>query len=180
MSSWTFYPAFVGTAISVVGWLYFAQKEHVTHLPRTLSELAAEKPVALRYYRTILWICGPLFAITLFAFILPRAPYPLLIGSVSALVIIPEILIGFFPARHGKVTIHDVIAGLMGTAMISLAYVFAWTLLGVYSTIELWFAILMTILGVLCLVNRKRYLFYELPLIFLSHFSILVAALALR
>jgi hypothetical protein len=179
MPSWTFYPAFVGTFISVVAWTYLVRKEHLTHMPRTLSELAAEKPEALKYYRTVLWICGPLFAITMFAFVLPRISHPFIIGVACALTVISEMLIGFFPAQRGKITTHDVIAGLMGISMIATAYLFAWSLTGAYANIEFTFALCMSVLGLLCLLDRKRYLFYELPLIFIAHFSILIAALAL-
>lgn len=179
MQPWTFYPAFIGTAISMVAWTYLAGKEHLSHLPRTLSELASEKQEALRYYRVVLWTCGPLFAITMFAFILPRIAHPLITGVACAIIISGEMLVGLFPAQRGKVTMHDIIAGVMGGAMIALAYLFAWNLDGSYAYIELVFALCMTLLGFLCLAHRKRYLFYELPLIFLSHFSILVAAIAL-
>ncbi|HSW74600.1 MAG TPA: hypothetical protein VLG16_01890 [Candidatus Saccharimonadales bacterium] len=175
-----FYPAFIGTFISVVAWTYLAYKEHLPHLPRTLSELAAEKAETLRYYRTILWVCGPLFAVTLYLFIVPRIASSLLAGVIGSFTIIPELLIGYFPAKRGKITAHDIIAGTMGAGMITLAYMFAWDLYGLYSLTELVLAIVISALGILCIANRKRYLFYELPLIYLPHFSILVAALALK
>ena len=134
-------------------------------MPRTLSELAAEKPEALRYYRTVLWICGPLFAVTAYAFVLPRITHPLFVGIAWTLIILPEMIIGFFPAQRCKITPHDIIAGMIGTSMIAAGYIFA---------------LCMSLLGVLCAVNRKRYLLYELSLIYISHFSILVEALALR
>jgi hypothetical protein len=180
MPSWTFYPAFIGTFISVVAWTYLAQKEHLRHMPRTLSELAAEKPEALNYYRIVLWLCGPLFAITMFAFVLPRVLHPFIIGIACALTIVSEMAIGFFPAQKGKITVHDVVAGLMGVVMIITAYLFAWSLSGAYAKVEFAFGLCMSILGILCMIDRKRYLFYELPLIFIAHFSVLVAALALK
>lgn len=180
MQTWTFYPAFVGTCISVVGWIRLARKEHLAHTPRTLSELAAEKAAALTYYRAVLWVCGPLFAATMFGFVLPRVAHPFLVGVACALTITTEMLIGFFPAQRGKLTIHDVLAGVMGVAMIASAYIFAWSLDGGYASVALALAVGMTVLGALCLADRKRYIFYELPLIFLAHFSILVAALAVR
>jgi hypothetical protein len=180
MLPWTFYPAFIGTFISVVGWIYLSRREHIAHLPRTLSELASEKPGSLIFYRAVLWICGPLFAITMFLFITPRTVNPVIIAVVSAFVIVCEILIGFFPAQRGKVTLHDVIAGVMGAAMVALGYAYAGVLNGGFAGTELMLAFVMSVLALLCFVKRKYYLFYELPLIFISHFSILVAALALR
>lgn len=180
MLSWTFYPAFVGTLISVMAWTYLARKEHLAHIPRTLSELAAEKPEALKYYRIVLWVCGPLFAITMFGFIVERIAHPFIVSISCGLAIATEMTIGFFPAQRGRITIHDIIAAVMGAAMIGSAYVFAWSLRGGYIAIELAFAVSMSILGIFCIIDRKRYLFYELPLIYISHFSILVAAFAVR
>lgn len=176
---WTFYPAFLGTAISIIAWTYFARREHITHIPRTLSELAAERPDALRYYRVVLWICGPLIAVTAFGFILIRIDHPVIVGIALAVMVITEMLVGVFPAQRGRLTLHDIIAAAMGGSMIILAYLFALSLDGVYVYLELGFALCMTILAILCLSDRKRYLFYELSLIYLSHFSILTAALAL-
>jgi hypothetical protein len=179
MQSWTFYPAFVATLISIAGWTYFARREHISHMPRTLSELASESSNGLRYYRVVLWICGPLFAITVFAFISPRTSYSVVIVTAAALMIMTEMLVGVFPAQRGKITNHDIIAGAMGSSMIGLAYLFAWKLDGVFALAELILAVVMCVLAACCVIDRKRYLFYELPLIYLSHFSILVAAIAL-
>jgi len=180
MTNWAFYPAFVGTFISIVAWAYLAYKEHLSHLPRTLSELAAEKIEALRYYRTVLWTCGPLFAITTLLFIVPRITHPVLVATACATIVTTEMVVGVFPAQRGRITAHDIIAAVMGFAMTAAAYLFAWNLSGNYRVTELTFAILLTILAALTNLDRRRYLFYELPFIFLSHFSILVAALALR
>lgn len=179
MQVWTFYPAFIATLISIIAWTHLAHKEHLTHMPRTLSELASEKPESLRYYRIVLWVCGPLIAITAFGFVVPRIDHPLIIGVTLAVMTITEMLVGVFPAIRGKITAHDIIAATMGGAMIASAYLFAWSLGGTYAYIELVFALCMTVLAVLCLADRKRYLFYELPLIYLSHFSILTVAVAL-
>lgn len=177
--TWTFYPAFIGTAISVVAWTYFAWREHVTHMPRTLSELASEQPEGMQYYRTVLWTCGPLFGITTLFYITPRVDNPIPIAIASAVMVSAEMLAGIYPARRGKVTAHDIIAGIMGFAMTLLAFLFVWSLDGSYSYVELGFAAVMSILAICTMLDRKRYLFYELPFIYLSHFSVLAAALAL-
>jgi len=149
-------------------------------MPRTLSELASETLNGMRYYRIVLWVCGPLFGITLFAFILPKISNQAIIGVTSLTVILTEMLVGVFPAKRGVFTRHDVIAGLMGLSMIALTYFFAWSLNDMFARIELLLAISMCIVAVCCFIDRKRFLFYELTLIFLSHLSIIIAALALR
>lgn len=180
MQPWAFYLAFVGTFISMVCWTYFVLREYVPSNPMNLSELASLKPAALRYYRTVLWICGPLFAITFFGFIIPRISHPLAIGIVGSCIFLPEILIGFYPVKIRKISAHDYIAAVMGAAMITVAYLFAAYLTPYYSHIELVFAVIMSILGVFFILGKRRHVQFELPIIYLSHFSILVAALALR
>lgn len=180
MNSWTFYPAFIGAFISVTAWTYFAFKEHARQNPRNLSQIAYEKEQALLYYRIVLWICGPLFAITFFGFMVERISHPLVVGIVCSFISIPEILLGFFPARKDKLVIHDYVAGVMGLAMVTAGYLFAFYLKNSYSHIELVLAAAMSILGLLFIITKRRHLHYELPLIYISHFSILVAAIALN
>lgn len=180
MLPWTFYPAFLGTFISVIAWTYLARREHLAHMPRTLSELSWEKPEALRYYRVILWTCGPMFAIMSLFFIVPRIEHAVIVAIVSTFMVISEMAVGIFPAQRGKITIHDIIAAIMGFAMISCAFLFAWSLGGGYRYVELVFATIASVLGALTLADRPHYLFYELPFIYIGHFSVLAAALALR
>jgi hypothetical protein len=180
MSQWTFYPAFFGTFISIISWTYLTKKEHLKHIPRTLSEIASEKPESLRYYRIILWVCGPLFALTTLLYIVPRIANPVFVGLVSSITILSEMLLGIFTAKRGKVTIHDLIANLMGLMMIASAFVFALGLKGTYRYTESGVGLTLSILAILTIVDSRRYIFYELPFIYLAHISVLVAAIALR
>lgn len=179
MLPWTFYPAFIGTGISVIGWVAVAHSQYRKQFPSTLSELASDSPENLKYYRAILWVCGPLFAVTLFGFVIQRIAHPLVIGLVSALTITSEMLLGIFTAQRNLFTAHDVISGVMGVAMILSAYLFAWSLTGSSELVELTFAIGMSLAGLLCIVDRKRYIFYELAVIFLAHLSVITIAIAL-
>jgi hypothetical protein len=63
--------------------------------------------------------------------------------------------------------------------MMATAVLFVLNFHGVTSAIELGIASIMAMLGILTFVDRKRFIFYELPFIYLSHISILVAALAI-
>jgi len=84
------------------------------------------------------------------------------------------------PARGKTLGWHTVFAQGMAVGMLSLAYLFWIGLPGVCGGLELVFSLAMTMLVILMATDRHRFIFYELPFIFLSHGSILVAALALR
>lgn len=72
MVIWTFYAAFLATLVSIVGLSRMAIKEHDKLQPRTLSELAAAQEPLLNHFRKILWVCGTLFAITVYGYLVPR------------------------------------------------------------------------------------------------------------
>lgn len=179
MTSWTFYPVFVGAFLSFVGWMYLILNKHDRTRPRTLSELAADEH-ALGYFRAVLWICGTLFAITLFWFITPNIRWSILTLIIGVCVIGCEMLLGVFPARGRYDALHNTLSYFMGFTMGLLALVFALSFTGVYLLIESLFTCLIAILGGAAMVDRKRFIYYEMPFIFLSHLSIVVAALALR
>lgn len=66
----------------------------------------------------------------------------------------------------------------MGVGMLAMAYLF-WLSLPRFVELEAVIAFAMTLSAILTLSDRKHYILYELSFIFLSHISILVAALAL-
>jgi hypothetical protein len=67
----------------------------------------------------------------------------------------------------------------MAVGMVLMAYAFAISLTGVYSEIEVYISVAMSLLGIMTFVDKSRFIIYELAFIFMSHVSILVAALAL-
>lgn len=179
MQSWAFYPAFLGAFLSVLGWLYLAVNKHDHTNPRTLSILAAEEG-KLGYFRAVIWVCGTLFALTLFLYITPKLhAWPFATIS-AACMIIGEMLLGVFPASGRTIKAHNILGYAMSIAMACLALSYALRLHGQYADTEVAFTISIAILGALAVFDRKHFIYYELPFIFLSHFSILVAALALR
>lgn len=179
MTPWTFYPVFIGAALSFAGWMYLILKKHDKARPRTLSELAADEH-ALGYFRTVLWACGTLFALTLFLFIAPNIRHGLFVFIAGAGVIISEMLLGVFPARGRYDSLHNALSYFMGFAMGLLALGFATSLRRVYVPIEAVFTCAIAVLGIAAMLDRPRFIYYEMPFIFLSHISIVVAALALR
>ncbi len=177
---WTFYPAFLGTFLSVVGWCYMARNEHDKANPLTLSELGAARQSTLKYFRSVLWICGPQFAITMFFFIVPRISHELLFTISWSITFLCEMLVGVFPAKGKTLLVHEAIGLTMSAGMLLMAYLFCWSLHGIFLHIEVAFALIMSGLIAFFAFNRHNRLFYELAFIFLSHFTILVAAVALK
>jgi hypothetical protein len=180
MSQWAFYPAFLGTLVSLLGWSYFARKEHDKKNPLTLSELAAKNQANQTYFRNIIWICGILFATTVYFFIIPRVYSGRLLTITWSLTFLSELLLGLLPAKEKTLFFHNVFSYLMAEGMLVMAFLLCFKLHGVYLQTESMLALLMSVLAALSILNKKNFLFYELPFIFLSHATILVAAVALR
>jgi hypothetical protein len=178
MAPWTFYPAFLGTVISIVGWTYLGWRKHDASMPRNLSQIGAEHSRTLLYYRTVLWVCGPMFAITVYLIILPRIDAKLLLALCFSGVVIPEMLVGVFPARGRSLNVHNTFAILMGLCMGLLTLLFSYALDGVYHHILSAIVAIMFAIAAMILFDPRRHLYYELLYLFLSHISILVAAIA--
>lgn len=178
---WTFYSAFIGTFLSVTGLSYLAWREHNPSRPLTLSQLAAKSRALQLYFRIVLWVCGTLFAATVFFFINPRLANSVLQIIAFVLVFVPELLLGIFHAKGDiELLLHDVLSRVMGFGMWATALMFTINLSGIYSQIEACLTVILSILAILTIIDQKKFLLYELPFIFTSHVSILIAALAVR
>ncbi len=179
MTSWTFYPAFVATLLSVTLLTRLAIQEHDSQKPRTLSELAASDTRLLRQFRMILFVCGTLFSISIFFYIAPAVENSWLIAVVWLIAYLGEILLAIFPATSQNPKLHNIPAYTMGLAMNIMPFVLATNLDGVYAVSELLIGVVMFPLIPLANLQRHKFLQYELPFIYLSHLSILVALVAL-
>lgn len=180
MTIWAFYPAFLATVISIAGWTYMAANEHNHASPRALSELGAARRETLAYFRTILWLCGGLFGITMYFFVIPRIEYRPYHALAWSMTLIGEVLLGVYPAMGKTKRLHDILAMIMGAGMLAMAYLFWMSFSGITQHIELGIAVTMSILAVLTIRKFKNFIMYELLFIFLSHISILVASAALK
>jgi len=178
MSNWAFYPVFVGTIISIIGWITFVRREHDSTNPVTLSMLAARKRENIQYFRLILWVCGPLFGLTAIFFIAPHLQLPILTALLTLMVGL-EMLVGVFPPVDTKQKmIHEIIAYAMAVCMLASGIMLAvW--LPHFAWVE-WILIgLMLMCAVVALSRRTAFIFYELGFIFMSHLTLVVAALVL-
>lgn len=168
----------VGTVGSIVSLTLLAKREHALEKGKTLSELGARSDKTLREFRVILWTCGLLFAFTLYGLILPKLDFNFFLTIATTIVVVCELLLGFFPARQGlSLKIHNEVAFAMGIGMLLLTTTFVFQLYGIAMAIEAVIFGLMFTFGLLALRRRHHFLYFELPFIFLSHISILVAAI---
>ncbi len=172
------YPAFIATAISMFELSRLTLVNHNKEQPRTLSALAVTEPKVLSRFRNILLLCGILFAITMFGFYAPFSNYVLPAIFFSGLMIGGEVTTAIVPASGKTVRLHRISAKVMALGMFGLAYLFYFDTTGTYAQVELYIALIMTLLVPLTFLDKKRFVFYELAFIFLSHVSILIAVLA--
>ena len=182
MHPFSFYTIFVGTIISIISLTYIARKEHDPNQPKTLSEIGAQKKHILLYFRLIVWGCGLLFATTVLFYILPRigARHHDLLLVVYLYTLACELLLGLFAARESlEKILHEIFAYGMAVGLLITAILFATSLTGIYSLLEYLLSFSMIVLCILAVADKKRFIFYELPFIFLSHFTIIIATLAL-
>jgi len=180
MHSWTFYPAFLATFLSVSNLSFLVHREHDYGKQRTLSQLAADKPKSLLYFRIVLWACGTLFAVSMYFYIIPRITYGLPQAAAWSLTYFSELALSIFPSSGKTKQLHDFLAVAMGVGMAASAYLFAFSLTKGYMATEMVIASVMTVLAALTIMDKKRFIFYELPFIFLAHTSILIALFALK
>ncbi|HEY1835262.1 MAG TPA: hypothetical protein VGG13_00365 [Candidatus Saccharimonadales bacterium] len=182
MLPFSFYSAFIATALSMTGLTYLAWKKYTHERPLPISQLGASSRRTLLYFRMVLWTCGTLFAISFYFFIATRISHSSVVLATWTGTFICELALGIFPA-YGEIRLdlHNACAFLMACGFVALTVLFSMYLKGAYATIELGLAIAMVALDVLAIAYYKtRFIFYELPSIYLSHISILIAVLVLR
>jgi hypothetical protein len=181
MPALTFYAAFVGTFLAITILTYIAWKEHHPDLPRSLSGMVAQRKQLVNWFRVVTAVVSTLFAVTMYFFIIPRVQYGALLFVVWTIGWVSDLLLATFPER-GTIErlLHSFFAYTMALVFILIAVVFIFSFSGGYRLVEIGITASMLILAMLAQLDRKRFIFYELPFIYLSHFSILVAALAVR
>lgn len=142
--------------------------------------LALANKKTLRQFRTILWVCGSLIAVTLLFFIAQRLHSDLLY-QLWAVTWVCELLTGVIPTRGGWLyMLHSAFAYGMALGFFITAAYFAYHFTGGYQLLSTGIFVLMSIMILSTFVDRKHFLFYELSYIFLSHIGVIIAALALK
>jgi hypothetical protein len=176
--SYGFIYSFSATLISIISLSRIAYKQYDKLQPRTLSQLAAAQDRLLRYFRTTLVICGLLFAVSLYGFIIPSLQ-SIALAIAWSVTLGGNLLAAILPARGKTNMLHEISARLMALAMIAMAYIFSVQLTGVSSIIERGIAIVLPALALGTIVNTRRFISYELAFIYLSHISIVTAAISI-
>jgi len=173
---WLIAGCLLGTGISIIGLTRLAVQHHDELSPRSLSELAAAEDRLLRYFRIILWLCGTLFAFTMYGYIIPRIKLAFPIAIAWSVQYLGEVLLACIPARGKSLRNHTILAQVMALGMLLLSYLFYVASAGLAANLQLGLSIVMTILALLTFIDKPRFIWYELPFIYLSHISIVVAA----
>ena len=181
MPALTFYAAFLGTFLAITILTYLAWKEHNPDLPRSISGIAAQNRRLVNWFRVVTVVVSTLFTVTMYFFIVPKIQYGAALFVVWTICYASDQLLALFPER-GTIErqLHTFFGYTLALGFLATTIIFILSFSGSYRVTEIGILVCMLILGVLTRLDRKRFIFYELPFIYLSHVSILVAAVALK
>lgn len=181
MLEFTFYAAFLATLSAITILTYIAWKEHHPDLPRSLSTLVAQRRQLVNWFRLVTAVVSTLFAVTVYFFIVPKIQYGAALFVVWTIGWFSDLLLALIPERGTiEKQLHSFFAYTMALVMIAMAGIFIVSFSGGFRILEIGILVGMLVLAALAQLDRKRFIFYELPFIYLSHISILVAAIALK
>ena len=170
------FAAFAGTLISILSLSRIAYAWHDKSQPRTLSELAAEQDTVLLRFRNTLWLCGTLFAVTVYGLLIWKLSVGIWLFVAWTVTYVGNILLAVFPARDKTVRLHLLYAQAMAAGMLAMAYLFWVSMQHGFEIAGMVIALSMTTLALLTVFDKVRYIFYELSFLYLSHASIALAA----
>jgi hypothetical protein len=180
MKEWSYYPAFLGMTVSLVGLSYFALKHYTIEKPFSLSDFATTDKDAMRLFRIIVIPGTSLFALSVFFYILPRVTNVSLIAVVSAITLLSGILLALIPANAGKkLSLHGWSATIMSLSSLALVFIFSNQLTDWRSELLLSFGLIMILLIVFALRYPKKFLYFELPFIWLCNLSVLITVMTI-
>ena len=179
MTNLAFVSAILGMAISLSALTNLLVKNHDKLNPKSLSELAAAEDKLLRQFRVGLFICGSLFAISMYFLVLPRMDEPIPLLTVYSISYLSILLAALLPARSTTLKFHIFAGRIMGISMLMLSYLFAYGVHGVFGRIEILLAIFMTSLAAVTYMDKKHFAYYEIAYLGLNHLTIVIACISL-
>jgi hypothetical protein len=181
MLEFTFLAAFLGTFISVTFLTTLAWREHYPDQPRSFSSLVAQKKQLVRSFRIASVVVSTLFTITILIFIVPKVQYGAVLFVVWTICYFSELLLATFPERGTIETqLHSIFAYTMALCMVATVVVLIPSFGGGVRMLEVGTLICMLVLAALAQFDKRRFIFYELSFIYMSHVSILTVLLALK
>jgi hypothetical protein len=181
MPALTFYAAFLATFLAITILTFLAWREHNPELPRSFSGIAAQTKRLVNWFRVVTVVVSTLFAITMYFFIIPKIPYGTALFVVWTIGYVSDQLLALFPER-GTIErqLHSFFAYTLAATFLMISVIFVFSFSGGFRVLQIGTLVGMLILAALTRLDKKRFIFYELAFIYLSHFSILVAAIALK
>jgi len=172
------YISLLATTISIIGLTSIAYRAHKQAPGKTLSVFAASSKKTTVEFGAILVVCGLLFLAAMNLYILPDLGANSLLWIVWLIVIASELVTAFLPANNGRsLRAHNVISRVMAAGMLVLAILMMFYVSGPSLVFATLIALSMFILVLFGIFNKQKFLYYELPFIFLSHLSVVNAAL---
>jgi hypothetical protein len=154
--------ALLGSVGSITANAELIVKYHDKLKPVSVSELAAAQDNLLRRFRVGLFICGSLFAISMYGYVVQRIDNALAIFVVYTISYVSILMAALLPARESTYKFHVKAGQIMGLSMLALAWLFAANIDGAYGSIELFLSVVMTVLAAVTYLDRKRFAYYEL------------------
>ncbi len=178
-----YYPAFAAAVLGTIGSIAAIAdliiRYHDKFNPVSVSELAAAEERLLSRFRVGLFICGSLFAISMYGLVLQRIDRAPLVFAAYTISYLSILLAALLPARGVTHRLHVRAGQTMGISMLILAWLFATNIHGAYGKIEFVLAATMTALTAITYLDRKRFAYYELSYLALNHLTIVIACIAL-
>jgi hypothetical protein len=174
--------ALLASVLSVSRLLRIAVQQHNAKQPRTLSQLAASQDYLLKKFRITLFVCGSLFAVAVYAYIVPNIAHAPLLFIFWSLTYFGNVAAAVIPARGKTHKIHTRLAQIMATGMLAMAFLFAFAAQfdGAFKVAEIMLATAMLIASMLTIIDTRKFIFYELLFLFMSHTTIVIAIIALQ
>lgn len=180
MPSFFFYTAFIGMFFSVFTTAVLVHRGRKIENMRTLSEIAASSARKLLFFRVGIITSASLFTLTVTWFIVPQVRLGVLQEIAYLANFTSVVLLTLVPAGKGRAhKVHVFFAYSMAVSMIASGILFALNSAGGFRAVELGLTTLLVLAGVCTFMDRKRFVWYELIFIHVSHTTVLVSAASL-
>lgn len=166
----------LATVTSIASLSRLAYIWHDAAAPKSLSELAAVQDRLLNHFQKVLWTCGTLFAVAVYGAIAPNFIHGVWLSIAWTVTYLGDVLLAAVPMRGKTVLLHTLYAQAMALGMWGMAWVFFWGFTGWFKVVALGIVIAMMLLALLTFADKRRYIFYELAFLYLSHVSIILGA----
>ncbi len=172
---------FAGLTLSVVWTSLLIYQEYDHNTDHTLSLIGGKNEVIIKRFKRILVVCGGLITFGVLFGIVPYTSERLGVSVLWMLVYGCELGVAYRPLRPGTQSLsHQIFGRLMAAGFLATAVIFVRILPLQAAWAEYYLCLVMGGFAILGTAHPRRFIFYEVPFIFLSHVTIAIALLALK